>query len=81
MSLNTFNTEFLKPPLQKTATEKKQILLLGDFNINLLKCNEDNEILSFLDIMNSHLILPQIFLPTRVTEHSKTLIDNLLHSH
>ena len=59
------------------ATEKKQILLLGDFNINLLKCNEDSEIMSFLDIMNSHLILPQIYLPTRVTEHSKTLIDNI----
>ena len=77
MSIKTFNTEFLKPLLHKIATEKKQILLLGDFNINLLKCNEDSNIMSFLDIMNSHLILPQIFLPTRVTEHSKTLIDNI----
>ena len=77
MSIKAFNTEFLIPLLHKMATEKKQILLLGDFNINLLKCNEDSEIMSFLDIMNSHLILPQIYLPTRVTEHSQTLIDNI----
>ena len=77
MSIKTFNTEFLKPLLHKMATEKKQILLLGDFNINLLKCNEDSEIMTFLDIMNSHLILPQIHLPTRITDHSKTLIDNI----
>ena len=30
--------------------------------------------------MGSNLILPQVILPTRVTEHSKTLIDNIFLS-
>ena len=30
-----------------------------------------------MDILGSNLILPQILLPSRVTEHSKTLIDNI----
>ena len=33
--------------------------------------------MSFLDILGSNLTLPQIILPTRVTDHSKTLIDNI----
>ena len=32
---------------------------------------------NFLDILGSHLILPQVTLPTRITESSKTLIDNI----
>ena len=80
MSVNTFNSDFLKPLLHKISSEKKQILLLGDFNINLLKSNEDPEVMSFLDIMGSSLILPQILLPTRVAERTKTLIDNIFSS-
>ena len=80
MSISLFNSEFLKPLLHKISSEKKQILLLGDFNIDLLKCDDRPEIASFMDILGSHLILPQILLPTRVTEHSKTLIDNILSS-
>ena len=64
----------------KKSSEKKQILLLGDFNIDLLKCNDDNQVMSFLDIIGSHLVALQILLPTRITEHSKTLIDNILSS-
>ena len=33
-----------------------------------------------MDILSSNLILPQILLPTRITEHSKTLIDNIFSS-
>ena len=80
MSISEFNSEYLSPILYKIASEKKQILLLGDFNIDLLKCNDDNQVMSFLDIIGSHLVAPQILLPTRITEHSKTLIDNILSS-
>ena len=33
-----------------------------------------------MDILGSNLILPQILLPTRVTDLSKTLIDNIFSS-
>jgi hypothetical protein len=41
MSINLFNSDFLKPLLHKIVSEKKQILLLGDFNI---KCDEQPEV-------------------------------------
>ena len=75
-----FNQDFLKPLLSKTSSEKKQLLLLGDFNLDLLKCEDDSEIMTFMDILDSNLILPQILLPTRITDDSKTLIDNILSS-
>eukprot|EP00111_Clytia_hemisphaerica_P016655 TCONS_00049377-protein len=43
MSIKTFNEEFLQPLLHKIKREKKQIILLGDFNIDLLKCEESAE--------------------------------------
>jgi len=60
MSVNLFNSDYLKPLLHKIMSEKKQILLLGDFNINFLKCDDEPEVTSFMDIMSSNLILPQI---------------------
>ena len=80
MAIDLFNSDFLKPLLHKISSEKKQILLLGDFNIDLLKCDDEPQIASFMDILGSNLILPQILLPTRVTEYSKTLIDNIFSS-
>jgi len=76
MSIDLFNTNYIKPLIHKLSKEKKQILLLGDFNINLLKCDEE-PVNSFLDILGSNLLLPHILVPTRVTDHSKTLIDNI----
>ena len=53
-----------------------QLILAGDFNINLLKLN-DNEIYSnFFDTLVSHRLYPQIPLPTRSTRTNGTLIDN-----
>ena len=80
MPINLFNSDYLKPLLHKITSEKKQILLLGDFNIDLLKCDDEPEVASFMDILGSNLILPQILLPTRITDVSKTLIDNIFSS-
>ena len=77
MSIATFNSDFFSPFLQLVSRENKSILLLGDFNINLLKYNSSQEVSNFLDLLGSHLILPQVILPTRITETSRTLIDNI----
>ena len=80
MPTQLFNSEFLGPFLHKNSFVKKQIIFLGDFDINLLKADEDHETSSFLDTLSCDIILPQILLPTRITKHSKTLIDNIFSS-
>ena len=54
---------------------------MGDFNINILEYEKNREVEEFLDTLNSHLIIPSILFPTRITDHSETLIDNIYFSH
>ena len=39
MSTDDFNSDFLHPLLDKANKEKKSVILMGDFNINLLNCD------------------------------------------
>ena len=48
----------------------------GNFNADLLKFDQNSNILDFLDLMYSSLLLPRIFSPTHTTTTSATLIDN-----
>ena len=77
MSLKSFNSEYLKPFLHQLSSENKQLILLGDFNVNLLKVQDDPESSTFLDALGSNLLLPQILLPTRIAGDSNTVIDNI----
>ena len=77
MPIEEFNEEYILPLLEKASKENKPLILLGDFNINLLKSDSDNSVSNFLDILGSFSLLPQIILPTRLTNTSKTLIDNI----
>ena len=63
--------------LNKLSNENKLVYLLGDFNINLL--NTDSHVLTgeFVDMMYSHHLFPLISRPTRITQLSATLIDNI----
>ena len=65
--------------LEKLTYENKQILIMGYFNINLLKYNNENT-RNFLGTMVSYSYLPFINTPIRVTAHSKTLIDNIFYN-
>ena len=49
----------------------------GDFNIDLLKIDSDKDIMNFYNSLTSNLFVPHITLPTRITSHSQTLIDNI----
>ena len=55
----------------------KTIVLLGDFNIDLLNFDTSEYVSTFLDDLVSNLLQPQILLPTRISNNSKTLIDNI----
>ena len=79
MCIDNFNNNFLYPLLDKVNKEKKTLLLMGDFNVNLLHSDNDNSVSNFLDIFGSFSLLPQIILPTRVSYTSKTLIDNIFY--
>ena len=77
MELSEFNNHFLSVLLEKILREKKMVVLLGDFNADLLKYDHDDEVADLLDTMYSKLLLPNISSPTRVTSTSATLIDNI----
>ena len=63
--------------LENLTKEKYNIVLLGDFNINLLSYDSSLDISSFLNNMCSNALFPFVTQPTRVTSKSKTLIDNI----
>ena len=77
-NIDEFNTNYLRPLLQKLSKESsKNIFLLGDFNIDLLKFNSCSSVCNFLDELSSGYFMPQIFLSSRITRSSKKLIDNI----
>ena len=77
MDICTFNDHYLNPLLDNLSKEaNKTIVLLGDFNIYLLNFDTSEHVSTFLDDLASNSLQPQILLPTRISNNSKTLIDN-----
>ena len=68
------------PLLEKLSLEKKEIMLMVDFNTNLLHSDLDKETSNFMDNIYSNFFFPTINLPTRITDSSKTLIDNIFYN-
>ena len=78
MDPDEFNDIYLNPLIDKISQESKSVFLLGDFDVYLLRYNHHAPTNEFLDSLSSHMSLPHIMQPTRVTSNSKTLIDNIL---
>ena len=76
MDLNNFNTNYLNNLLDKVTKEQQFVFLLGDFNVNLLNYDNHNPT-EVLDFLASNSFVPYILQPTRLTSHSKRLIDNI----
>ena len=65
MDICTFNDHYLKPLLEKLSKENdKQIFLIGNFNIDLLKFDSSGHINKLINL-SSNCLHPQILLPTR----------------
>ena len=77
MSIDFFNENIFNGFIEKLAGENKVSYLSADFNIDLLKIDSDDSINTFYNSLTSNLFIPHITLPTRITSHSKTLIDNI----
>ena len=73
-----FKGLFLKS-LTERLTKKinKEVLLLGDFNIDLIKSNSIANAWEFLDVIYSSNLLPHTTSPTWLTSRSHTLIENI----
>ena len=82
MRIKTANDEYylISENKEKLINENKEVILLGDFNTDFLKCDSNKNVSDFVDIIYSINLLPNIFSPTRWTSRSQTLIDNILGS-
>ena len=81
MDLNEFNCYYLNPLLEKLAKEQKPFFLLGDLNVDLLKYEQQKATNKFLDSLLSYMVLPYIIQPTRITSHSKSIINNIFSNY
>ncbi len=68
-----FNTTLVK--LEKN---NKEVILAGDFNIDLLKLNEKNIISEYFDMITNNSFYPKITVPTRLTNNHGKLINKFL---
>ena len=77
-NFNLFENEINKI-LSKTDKENKICYLMGDFNIDLLKSESCDFARRFLEQLLSSSYISLILKPTRITQHTATLIDNILY--
>ena len=64
MNVSKFNHEYLTDVLKKIKNENKNIILMGDFNVNLIKHNKNRGACEFLEQLSNHNFTPQIALST-----------------
>lgn len=57
--------------------ERKSLFLTGDFNVDLLNYSKQRKTTNFVDHLFGRGILPLITKPTRITNHSATVIDHI----
>ena len=69
--------EYLQDLFHNQIFNNKDCFIVGDYNIDISKCHNQNTSQEFLDTMLSATFLPLITKPTRVTNHTATLIDNI----
>ena len=64
--------------IEKSVSEKKIIYMIGDFKMNCLKYHAHAKTKYFYDNIFEKGAIPIINCPTRISEHSANLIDNIL---
>jgi hypothetical protein len=76
---DAFN-ELINDTLMKINNENKCTYILGDFNTNIMNSDTHGSTADFLELMFSNSMLPLISKPTRITNHTYSLIDNIFHN-
>ena len=70
-------TDHLQETLSSLAKENKLIAIMGDTNIDLLKYDDHIPTNEFVNMLFSYHFQPTILHPTRITDTSSTVIDNI----
>ena len=70
-----FMNRYLDPVLNKINKEKKECVLMGDFNVDLLASVGNNSATEFYNSLSSYFFTPFVLQPTRL--RSKKLIDHI----
>ena len=69
--------EKLNDLLVHISTENKTCYLVGDFNVDISKNLDVNNVTQFVSLLSSENMFCSITKPTRVTGHSATIIDHI----
>ena len=78
--LNINHTQFIDEfslLLSQLDCKNSEVIIAGDFNINLLKINDKEYPSEFYDTLTGFSFFPKITFPTRFSYLNDTLIDNL----
>ena len=81
MEIFDFNKYYLSNLTETLSLENKKIVLLGDFNVDLLNYDSNHDVYDVLYTMHFNLLLPHITSPGRITAKSSTLIDNIFSNY
>ena len=76
--IESFITE-LTPQINNLLQSKSNIILCGDFNINLLQIKNRPIFSDYFELMTTNGLYPAITYPTRFTDTNCTLIDNIFY--
>ena len=71
--------EILEIVLGKVLSEKVEIILMGDFNADMMDMSS-SQACDILALVISSGLTPCIHIPTRISNQSATLIDNVFSS-
>ena len=64
--------------LSKREITNKELVLVGDFNINILDFNESKLVQSFVNLMFQNGLILTVNKPTRVTRNTATTADHII---
>ena len=78
MNPTEFIDIYISKLLQRVSKEDKTSRLMGEFYIDLVKYDTNTDSATFLNSIYTNFLLLNISTPTRVTRHSKTLIDTIV---
>ena len=66
--------------LSLISTNNKLCYIAGDYNLDVLRCNNHSPTQEIIENLFLYMFVPLIDKPTRITAHSATLIDNIFTS-
>ena len=68
---------YFEETMEELTSLDKNVLIIGNFNIDLLKCETSQISHDFLMSLQSHYLIPAVHESIRVHRNSAMLIDNI----